>query len=73
MARFAADPRLGISVTHLQNFWMEEVQIEAEQMRDHPRAQPMAGYSFSTALVRRSVFAEIGLLNPALRHSDDTE
>jgi glycosyltransferase involved in cell wall biosynthesis len=71
--RFWARPELGISVTHIQNFWMDEVAEERKQYRNEGRAQPLPGYVMPTAMVRRSVFEQIGLLNATLRHSDSAE
>lgn len=73
LARFAARPELGISVTHIQNFWMDEVHEEKERLGDHPRAKPMAGYCMSTLMTRRTVLAQIGTLDSSLHFSDDTE
>ena len=73
LARFAARPELGISVTHIQNFWMDEVREEKERWGNHPRTKPMAGYCLSTLMTRRTVLAQIGTLDASLRFSDDTE
>ena len=73
VAHFDARPDLGVSVTHVQNFWMEELREEEERMRDHPRSKPMAGYVTQSIMVRRTLFNEVGLLNVDLKHGDDTD
>ena len=73
MARFAADPGLEASVTHLQNFWIAELAVEAEQLRDHPLTQPQPGYVTVTLLARRAVFERVGDFNTALMVGDPME
>lgn len=73
MARFAADPLLEASVTHLQNFWIEELADEAARLRDHPLAQPQPGYVTVTLLARRAVFERVGGFNTTLTVGDPME
>ncbi len=69
IARFAAHPELALCTTYQQNFWVEELREEAERLRDHPLTRPQPGAA-STLVVRRTLFAEVGPLNPELRHRD---
>jgi glycosyltransferase involved in cell wall biosynthesis len=73
MARFDARPELDVSVTQIQNFWIAELQEEAERLRDHPIAQPQPGYVTVTLLARRAVFTRIGGFNTALTVGDPME
>ena len=58
---------------HIQNFWIAELEEEAERFKDHPRSKPMAGYSTHALLARRSLFEAIGNFDASLGHCDDTE
>jgi len=73
LARFAARPELDVSLAHVQNFWMPEVAGERALLEGHRRTQPMPGYSAGTLLVRRQLFARLGLFNAAMRHGEQTE
>ena len=73
-ARFAARPGLDVSVTHLRAFWEPEVQHEQEALAGHARTrEALPGYVLQTLLARRTVFADVGPLNPALRFGEDTD
>jgi glycosyltransferase involved in cell wall biosynthesis len=73
MARFAARPELGLCITHLQNFWISELQEEAAKLRDHRFMQPLPGYGMQTLVSKRTVFDTIGQFNPQLRMGEDTD
>jgi glycosyltransferase involved in cell wall biosynthesis len=73
MARFAERPELDISLSHVQNFWMPEVAEERALLQGHRRTQPLPGYSAGTLLVRRQLFARLGLFTATMRHGDQTE
>jgi glycosyltransferase involved in cell wall biosynthesis len=66
-------PELGVVVGLVQNFWVEAAAEEREQMKDHPRSQPIPGYVTGTMLVRREVFERVGGFDPARIHSDAME
>jgi glycosyltransferase involved in cell wall biosynthesis len=74
LARFAERPELDALATHVQNFWDDGHETEADHYRDHRRMQPIPGYAMNTVLARRSAFLEkVGLLNPDRRFSDGAE
>ena len=66
-------PEREACVTHVQLFWVPDLEGERQQYRDHPRAQPVPGYASTTLLARRSVFDKVGLFNRELWFSDATE
>jgi hypothetical protein len=70
MARFQARPELGLCVTHVQNFWVPELQAEAAQFRDHRITRPLPGYVTVTLSARRTLFDTVGQFNPGLGHGD---
>ncbi len=65
LAEFAANPALSHCVGLVQNFWIPELQREAERYADRPVMQPVPGYVVQTLLVRRATFGDIG-------HFDET-
>jgi glycosyltransferase involved in cell wall biosynthesis len=71
--RFEARPELGYCVTYCQNFWIPDLQAEAEKYREHRVAQPLPGYVTQTLFARAAVFDSVGLFNVALAHGDSTE
>jgi glycosyltransferase involved in cell wall biosynthesis len=73
MARFTARPELEASVTQVQNFWIPELQAEAERYRHRRYGQPLPGYALGTLLARRALFEQIGQTDASLRHGDDFE
>jgi glycosyltransferase involved in cell wall biosynthesis len=73
ISRFQARPDLDLCVTHVQNFWIPELQEEAERFRHHRIAQPLPGYVPQTLLARRALFERVGNFNAALRHADATD
>ncbi|HYC53548.1 MAG TPA: glycosyltransferase family A protein [Candidatus Binatia bacterium] len=64
-------PELDFCVTMLRNFVSEE--LEDRRVRDPRLLEPIAGFSLTTMMVRRSSLDRIGLFDEALGHSDDTE
>jgi glycosyltransferase involved in cell wall biosynthesis len=70
MARFAARPELGLSVTHVRNFWSPDAPPPdggiPPQVLD-----PVPGYRSVTLLARRRIFETVGPFDPALRHGTD--
>jgi glycosyltransferase involved in cell wall biosynthesis len=70
VARFAARPELGVSVTHIQNFWIADLVEEAARLRDDPRAGPLPGYVTMTMMARRTLFDSVGPFDESLWHTD---
>lgn len=70
---FKANPKLGFCITHVQNFWIDELTEEKNKFKGHCRSQPLPGYVTNTLLARKTLFEDVGRFNVALRHSDDTE
>ena len=62
-----------MSVTHVQNFWVTELEEESERFRDHRVSQSLPGYVPQALLARRTLFDTVGYFNVALRHADATD
>jgi glycosyltransferase involved in cell wall biosynthesis len=72
--RLVARPELEISITHVRNFWIPELRAEEEASRDHHISRPaIPGYVAQTMLARRAVFDTVGMFDPRLRVSEDTD
>ena len=69
---FARRPELDALFGYVQNFWIDELQDEAERFRDHRIAHPLPGYTADTMMVRRSAFHRYGPFAP-VRHAEITE
>ena len=72
-ARFRARPELDVCVTHVQNFWIPELEKEKVRLQNHRFAQPLPGYAMQALLARRSVFERVGRFDDSLRAADDTD
>jgi glycosyltransferase involved in cell wall biosynthesis len=73
LIRFRARPELAYCVTHCQNFWVPELEEEAQKYRNHRISLPMPAYVTGTLLARRSAFDTVGFFNIDLGHGDGTE
>ena len=73
MARFEARPELDLCVTHLQNFWIPELEKEKIRFQTDRITKILPGYVTVTLLARRSLFDRVGSFNPDLKVGDDTE
>jgi glycosyltransferase involved in cell wall biosynthesis len=73
MARFKAHPELDLCVTHLQNFWITELEKERIRFQHHRLAKILPGYVTVTLLARRTLFEKLGPFNTDLKVGDDTE
>jgi glycosyltransferase involved in cell wall biosynthesis len=73
LARFHARPELDYCVTHAQNFWIPELEVEAEKYQNHRLSRPLPGYVTQTLMARSAIFEAVGLFNSALGHSDSTD
>ena len=63
LARFTTLPGLQCSVTHIQNFWEDPSDRDAEALAAHPRMGAVPGYVSTTLCSRRSVWDDVGLLD----------
>ena len=70
MARFEARPELELCVTHLQRFWIPELETERKRFQDHRFAEVLPGYITQTLLARRNVFDSVGNFNTSRRVGD---
>ena len=73
LARFQERPELEICLTHVQNFWIPELQEDESQFRDHRLSKPLPGYVTQALLARRMVFEKLGYFNATWRHIHDSE
>ena len=73
IVRFQARPALDYCVAYCQNFWVPELEAEAQRFRHHRVSQPLPGYVTQTLFARRNVFDTVGLFNAALAHGDSTD
>jgi glycosyltransferase involved in cell wall biosynthesis len=73
LARFRARPELDYCVTHAQNFWIPEMNAEAEKYQRHRISRPLPAYVTGTLMARRALFNTVGLFNSALAHGDSTD
>ena len=67
--RFDNRPELDYCLAHMQNFWMKELDEEAQRFQNHPLAKPQPG-TISTFVIRRSSFDQVGLLNRDYTNGD---
>ena len=70
MARFEARPELDLCVTHLQRFWIPELETERQRFQNHRFAEVLPGYITQTLLARRNVFDSVGNFNTSRRVGD---
>jgi glycosyltransferase involved in cell wall biosynthesis len=73
LTEFEASPALLHCVGHIQNFWIPELDRDAERYRDHPVMRPVAGYVVQTLMVRRQVFDRVGPFDETLRFAFASE
>ncbi len=73
MICFQARPELDVCITHLQNFWVPELEKEKKRFQDHRLAEILPGYVTPTLLARKALFEKVGQFNPALRLGDGTD
>jgi glycosyltransferase involved in cell wall biosynthesis len=71
--RFNTRPELDYCVTHAQNFWIPEMNAEAEKYQRHRISRPLPAYVTGTLMARRALFNTVGLFNSALAHGDSTD
>ncbi len=70
MARFEARPELDLCVTHLQRFWVPQLQNERQRFAGHRFAERLPGYVTQTLLARRRLFDSVGYFDTSRRLGD---
>jgi glycosyltransferase involved in cell wall biosynthesis len=70
MKCFQDRPELDLCVTHIQNFWIRELEEEAKRFQNHRLRQTVPGYVTQTLLARRDLFDRIGAFDMRLQHGD---
>lgn len=70
MARFEARPELDLCVSHLQRFWISQLETEKRSFEDHRYAEVLPGYVTVTLLARRALFDSVGHFDTARRVGD---
>jgi glycosyltransferase involved in cell wall biosynthesis len=73
MARFEARPELDLCVTHLQNFWIRDLEDEEARFQNHRLAAVLPGYVTQTLLARRAAFDGVGRFNENLSVGDPAD
>jgi glycosyltransferase involved in cell wall biosynthesis len=66
VARFLARPDLDVCVSHVRNFWVEEIREEAARFERDRLGTPMPGYCNPTLLAKRALFERVGQFDPEL-------
>lgn len=66
----AADPELDICYSHVQRLWSEELEDEAQRVRDQPRGDIVPAYATISMLARRRAFDRVGELSHDLKFGD---
>jgi glycosyltransferase involved in cell wall biosynthesis len=72
-ACFRARPELDLCFTHVQNFWIPELENEKTRLGNHRFTKPLPGYATQALLARRAIFDRVGGFNSGLRVVDDTD
>jgi glycosyltransferase involved in cell wall biosynthesis len=69
-ARFEVRPELDFCFTHVQHFWVAEMEEEAKRFQNHRLSQILPSYLTQALLVRRAVFHKIGTFDTGLKFAD---
>jgi glycosyltransferase involved in cell wall biosynthesis len=73
MACFEARPELDLCVSHVQLFWVSELEGEAARLRHRARVNTVPGYTSGTLLTRRTFFDAVGDYEASLWFGDATD
>jgi len=69
-ARFEARPELDLCFTHVEHFWVAEMEEEAKRFQNHRLSQKLPSYLTQALLVRRRLFQSVGTFNTGLKFAD---
>ncbi len=69
-ARFQARPELDLCFTHVQHFWVGEMEEEKKRYATHRLSQILPSYLTQALLVWRALFQRVGTFNTGLRFAD---
>jgi len=72
-AALEADPRVSYTLCLIQNFWIQELEAEANARRPRREGAPAPGYLTGGMLVRREAFERVGGFDPELGHGDSAD
>jgi glycosyltransferase involved in cell wall biosynthesis len=70
MACFEARADLDLCVTHLQRFWVPQLEAEQKRFQDHRYSEVLPGYVTVTLLARRALFDSVGCFDTSRRVGD---
>ena len=73
LAIFDERPATDLCLGLVQNFWMPELEAEAQAYADTPFARPAPGFIFPTLVARREVFERVGAIDATLRVGEDND
>jgi glycosyltransferase involved in cell wall biosynthesis len=68
-----ADPRVSYTLCLIQNFWIPELEAEADARRLRREGAPAPGYLAGGVLARREAFEQVGGFDPQLGHGDSAD
>ena len=70
MACFEARADLDLCVTHLQRFWVPQLEAEQKRFQHHRYSEVLPGYVTQTLLARRTLFDSVGCFDTSRRVGD---
>jgi glycosyltransferase involved in cell wall biosynthesis len=75
MARFDANPDLGLCLAWQRPFWVDEMKHEQARLQreQHPFVKDHVGYICQAMLMRRTTFDSVGPFDESLRIGEDTD
>jgi glycosyltransferase involved in cell wall biosynthesis len=73
MNRFRERPELGFCVTHVEHFWIPELEAEKKSFEGSHMTEPLPGYNGSTLLARSNAFTKVGKFCESMAHTSETD
>lgn len=71
--RLRAVPGAVVCLTHVRNFWIEDLAEERERMGNHPRTRDVPGTVTQCGFLSRAVFETVGGFDVALATGEDQD